>query len=379
MPEEREIRVFLASAGDVEEERHLFREVLATLSSRRGVRFTPLGWEDTLAVTGRRPQDVINGLVDQCDVFVAVFHRRWGQNAPEAVANTSYTEEEFERALRRLGATGSPEIFCFFKHIDLASLADPGEQLQKVLGLRRRLEESRQVLYRTFGTAADFVTELEAHLVAFAEDALPAPRTPGRRIHLPILEDRGPELDREHGLALLSQAKLAAEAGRVEEAAALFARLSQTSCNIQILDMTRLFFDQAGNSDAAQAVLERKLALLHDRRLAAHEYVAVLMFHGWLEELVAATLATVPEQTRETVRTTLTTAFTGSRFRELLIDSMAEHFSVGELLSLARFYRGEGRSVASKLGQYMGTAIPSIIAIMASENPELFSGQPSTG
>src|SRR5258705_5615405 len=33
--------------------------------------------------------------------------------------------------------------------------------------------------------------------------------------------------------------------------------------------------------------------------------------------------------------------FTG-RLRELLIDALADHFSVGEISALARFYRGEG-------------------------------------
>lgn len=47
-----------------------------------------------------------------------------GAAVRETVAATSYTEEEFERAKRRLAATGAPEIFCFFKQVDLASVAD---------------------------------------------------------------------------------------------------------------------------------------------------------------------------------------------------------------------------------------------------------------
>lgn len=95
MPDQREIRVFFASAGDVEEERYVFREALTSLSRRRGILYTPLGFEDALAATGRRPQEIINDLVDQCDVFVVAFHRQWGQNASDAVAYTAYTEEEF--------------------------------------------------------------------------------------------------------------------------------------------------------------------------------------------------------------------------------------------------------------------------------------------
>lgn len=367
MLQKREVRVFLASAGDVEEERRAFREVLGDLSSCSGNRYMPLGFEDAPAVTGRRSQDVINNLVDQCDVFVLVFHRRWGQGASDAVGYTAYTEEEFERALRRLGATGAPEIFCFFKHVDVASLADPGEQLQKVLQFRRRLEASHQLLYRTFSTVAEFRAELKTHLDAFSSGTLPTPRTPGRRIHVPILEDRGPEVDRAHDLALLREANLAAESGRIEEAAALFAGLSQTSRNVGVLDVAKRFFEEAGNPDAAQAVLERKLTLLHDRRLAASEYAAVLLSPGWLNDLIATTVASTPEALRPAVKANLEVMFTEPRFRERLIGSMSEHFSVGELLSLARFYRGEGATVAGKLGQYLGTAIPEILAIATSE------------
>jgi len=372
MSVKRTIRVFFASPGDVEEERRMFPEVMETLSNRSGYRFQPLGFENALASTKQRPQDIINGLVDQCDIFLAVFHRRWGQYSSDTVGYTGYTEEEFERANRRFADTGAPEIFCFFKHVDLSSLADPGEQLTKVLEFRRRLEESHQVLYRTFATVTQFMAELEKHLLAFANGELPTPRTTARRIHLPILADRQPETERSHDLAMMGQAQLAAKGGRLEEAAELFARLSQTSRNIEVLDITRQFFEQAGNADAAQAVLERKLTLLHDRRLAAHEYAAVVMSQHWLDDLVAAMLRQMPIEKHDAVEHAIRKLFTGTRFRELMIESMAKHFTVGELLSLARFYRGEGGTVAGKFGHYMGVAVPEIISLLSKENPELF-------
>jgi hypothetical protein len=369
---QRTIRVFFASPGDLEEERRVFAEVLRRLSDCSCHRFLPLGFENALAATGHRPQDIVNALVDECDVFLAVFHRRWGQYSPDTVTYTAYTEEEFERASRRLAKTGVPEIFCFFKHVDLSSLADPGEQLAKVFEFRRRLEESRQVLYRTFATVAQFASELERHLLAYAGGELPTPRTAQRRIHLPILADREPETERAHDLAMMHQACLVADSGRLEEAAVLFARISQTSRNIEVLDITRRFFDQAGNSDAAQSVLERKLTLLHDRRLAAHEYAAVLMSHQWLDDVVAGMLRQIPPENHKAAEHVIRKLFTGTRFRELMIESMAEHFTVGELLSLARFYRGEGATVAAKLGHYMGVAVPEINSLLAEENPDLF-------
>jgi hypothetical protein len=342
------------------------------LSERSAYTFELLGFEKALAATAHRPQDIINALVDRCDVFLTVFHRRWGQVPPDTVAYTSYTEEEFERAKQRLGATGSPEIFCFFKQLDLPSLADPGEQLSKVLEFRRRLEESHQVLYRTFTTAAQFAADLEKHLLAFAEGKLPTPRTPERRIHIPIVADQQPESQRSYDLAKVRQAIDAATNGRIEEAVTLMAGVSQTTRNIEILDIIREFFVSAGNPDAAQAVLEKKLTLLRDRRLAAQEYAAVFMAGPWLDDMVAGMLRYLPPERHAEAEQVIRKLFTGTRFRELMIESMAEYFPVGELLSLTRFYKGEGASITAKFGHYIGIVVPKINMILAAENPELF-------
>jgi hypothetical protein len=342
------------------------------MSQRSACTFELLGFESALGATARRPQDTINGFVNRCDVLLAVFHRRWGQASADTVAYTSYTEEEFELAKRRLGTTGAPEIFCFFKQVDLPSLADPGEQLAKVLEFRRRLEESHQVLYRTFTTAAQFAVALEEHLLAFAEGKLPSPRTPKRRIHIPIVADQQPESQRSYDLVKVQQAINAGDSGHVEEAAILMAGVSQTTRNIEILDMIREFFVAAGNPDAAEAVLEKKLTLLRDRRLAAHEYAAVLMAGSWLDDMVAGILTQLPPDSHAAAEQSIRKVFTETRFIELVIESLAEYFSVGELLSVSRFYKGEGASITAKFGRCMGIVVPKLTAILAAENPDLF-------
>lgn len=98
----REIRVFLASPGDLEIERQVFYEILPQLSLPLGVEFIPTGYELAPATVGERPQDLINRSVDACDVFVAVFHRRWGQGASDSVGSASYTGEYTKGASRLL-------------------------------------------------------------------------------------------------------------------------------------------------------------------------------------------------------------------------------------------------------------------------------------
>lgn len=64
MSDVRTIRVFSASPGDLAVERASFQQVLEELNAGFGdaldITFEPLGWEDTLASTGRRSQEVIN-------------------------------------------------------------------------------------------------------------------------------------------------------------------------------------------------------------------------------------------------------------------------------------------------------------------------------
>ncbi|MEN6369851.1 MAG: DUF4062 domain-containing protein [Thermotogota bacterium] len=349
------IGVFLASPGDVEEERHAFRDLLHELSGRTDYEFTPVGFEDLLASTGPRPQDSINALLDQCDVFLCVFHRRWGQTCADSVGYTAYTEEEFQRALRRFKQTGAPRIMCFFKQVGLSGLADPGEQLAKVLAFRRSLEESRQVTYRVFSSVREFQSQLEAHLLAIARGEEPALPEAARNIHVPI-PDQEPEREMSGELALADQAASAARNGHGEEAAALFARLSQTSRNIQVLDAARAFFVAFGNADAAQSLLERKLTLIHDRRLAAREYVSAFMSTRWVDDLAAGIQ---DEAMAESLRRQLS----GERFQEALIQYLAEYFTVGELVTLGRFYSGEGASISAKFGRYMA-ALPEFLAEM---------------
>ncbi|MGH8590398.1 MAG: DUF4062 domain-containing protein [Gammaproteobacteria bacterium] len=104
-PERRPVHVFIASPGDLAVERRAFKDVIDDLNAAfgddAGVRFVALGWEGTLAATGRRAQGVINQEIDRSDVFVLALHRRWGQEAPDAKPHSSYTEEEFHRAMDR--------------------------------------------------------------------------------------------------------------------------------------------------------------------------------------------------------------------------------------------------------------------------------------
>ena len=61
-----------------------------------------------------------------------------------------------------------------------------GPQLQKVLGFRRSLEETRQVLSHGFANEAEFKAEVDRHLRAFAKGELPLANSPRGKVLLPL-------------------------------------------------------------------------------------------------------------------------------------------------------------------------------------------------
>ena len=145
------LTVFLASPGDLQEERNITRVSVERankiLSRRVRWQIELLRWEDT-SPGYSRPQNLINRDVDSCDLFVGILWRRWGQNTGKY---SSGFEEEFIRARDRRRKTGKPEIWLFFKTIDEESVKDPGDQLKKVLKFKKEQTELKDLLFKEFG------------------------------------------------------------------------------------------------------------------------------------------------------------------------------------------------------------------------------------
>jgi hypothetical protein len=361
------VRVFFASPGDLPDEREAFLDTCRAFdTAHKDLRLIPLMWETLNASAGVRVQTRINELVDKADVVVLAMHRRWGQETLDASPQTSHTEEELQRAVKRLAQTGAPEIFCFFKQLDPAALADPGPQLRKVLDLKQTLEQSNHVLYRTFVTPDDFVRELETHLIGFVTASLPTPRNTPRHIHLPVLTDWRPNADEEFSISgLMKQAISAAQLGRLEDAASLFARIAQQTTDVKVLDLAQHFFEVRDERATAARILDKRLAITRDRVEAARLYAAV-MGATWVDELVRSASSQVPEEERDLFAAVMREIFESPEWNERMVADLAEHFTVWELRILERFYGREGRSIMTKFGRFMGDVVPQAVEFVTS-------------
>ncbi len=76
-------KVFIASPGDIETEREIVRKVCGELSKnplykkKLGIVLDAVGWEEVFPQAGRS-QKIINRLVKDCDLFICIFHKRFG-------------------------------------------------------------------------------------------------------------------------------------------------------------------------------------------------------------------------------------------------------------------------------------------------------------
>ncbi len=161
----RVVKIFLASPGDLAEERARTREVVDEVNRSLGreldLHIDLLGWEDTLPGIGR-PQELINADVDTCHIFLGLLWKRWG--TPTGGRYTSGFEEEFDRAKTRRTTTGKPDIWLAFRIVDRATVEDPGEQLQKVIAFRQALVGSRELLFKEFANPESWGRMLRAWL-----------------------------------------------------------------------------------------------------------------------------------------------------------------------------------------------------------------------
>ena len=286
----RKINVFLASPGDLSNERECFRQTIRELNAgfgdRANVQFIPKGWEDCLSNYGRRSQSVINELIDECEIFILAMHKRWGQEAIDAYPSDSYTEEEFQRAQVIYDSNKTPRIFVFFKNIELSLLSNPDPQLDKVLTFRKHLEETKKVIYRYFNDETSFKHEVEEHLKAYDKGELPDVCVDNDTPIFPIkiLETLNKEkirtaqaiteainakdaqmltqLEKEMlELEMAEDAAFFSKEGKIEFARQKFAKLTLDTKNKNILYLGYEFYYRTSDFKAAEQVMNRALKL----------------------------------------------------------------------------------------------------------------------
>lgn len=153
------IRVFLASPGDLDNERQLARSLIdqhnEAYAEALGYHVELVGWEDTVSVFGR-PQETINKDLDTCELFIGMLWKKWGTPPDKEGKFSSGFEEEFTISIERRKKENTPEINLLFKDVDQEFLKDPGSDLKKVLKFKDELINNKNVLFTNFHDDTEF-------------------------------------------------------------------------------------------------------------------------------------------------------------------------------------------------------------------------------
>jgi hypothetical protein len=135
------LRVFVASPGDVLEERKAVGEIVedvnVILSDHFPIKYEVAKWENAIPGMGR-PQEVINRQlgIDQCNLFIGILWCRFGTPSggtrPDNTKYDSGTQEEFELAYRSWKKKKSPHLMIFRCVKRIPPKMWDSEQMEKV-------------------------------------------------------------------------------------------------------------------------------------------------------------------------------------------------------------------------------------------------------
>ena len=173
----RVLRVVVASPSDVQTERDLVPVVIEginrSLGADRGVRLEAIRWE-TDAYPGLHP-DGPQGLIDpilkieDCDVLVGIFWKRFGTSTREG---TTGTEHEFQTAYKAWKNQSRPQVMVYFNQEPYAPQSrEEIDQWGKVLDFREAFP--KEGLWWPYRGTSEFEKLLREHLSNFLRLSFP--------------------------------------------------------------------------------------------------------------------------------------------------------------------------------------------------------------
>lgn len=189
------LTIFLASPGDVVEERNRLEDAIAdwnrTWARNLGIRLELLRWEqDAYPDVGDDAQDVINQQLPQdYDLFVGLMWSRFGTPTTRAGSGTA---EEFERALARSKASPRDvSILFYFKDTPIPpSKLDPA-QLQRLHEFKESLKREG-VLHWDFSDSEQFEKLVSMHITKHVQKWRLRQQTTTRELNSPVLVAESP-------------------------------------------------------------------------------------------------------------------------------------------------------------------------------------------
>ena len=218
MTEAPPIRIFLATPGDLADERSAMQACVREHNERRSDPsdqiFEIVGWE-MVRGTARRPQDAINDLIASCHFMIVLFKASWGSEPGSPWGYTSGTEEELFTGLLDLGLTDRPMIDVW---VGFMKAASPDERINS---LKQQFSDRHEMMYESLADMRELKDKFSERLLAWAQSG-----TGKVTRHIDLLPSSGRDVLRAanlrvKGTMLVSLGQVDAGRDKLKEAAAI--------------------------------------------------------------------------------------------------------------------------------------------------------------
>lgn len=182
------LQVFIASPGDVQEERDVICQVLQDWNDRHadeyGYVLQPRRWEKhSTPELGGRPQAILNRqIVDSCDILIGIFWTKLGTPTGES---ESGTVEEIERA-----ANLSKPVMLYFSGVRIEPDRLDGVEFARLKAFRAQMQT--RGLYDSYRSVEEFRDKVTRHIhshVRRIRDGVPITLAPVA----PLAETQAPQ------------------------------------------------------------------------------------------------------------------------------------------------------------------------------------------
>ena len=243
------LRIFLASPGDLEDERAAVRACVEEHKARRrgqgNVTYEVIGW-DRVRGTARRAQEAIDELIAESHFMIVLFKRAWGSEPGSPWGYTSGTEEELFTGLLELGQPEQPMRDVWVGFIDAAN---PDQQ---IIELRQQIVDRHSVMFESITDLRDLKAKLADRLESW--ETLAGSKIPR---HIDLMPSSGNDVLRAanlriRGEKLVELGQPVAGQAALEEAADLGGPVEQ----LAYARFLRRHGDLVGAADSTQKAIE---------------------------------------------------------------------------------------------------------------------------
>lgn len=180
------LRIFLASPGDLADERAAVRACVAERNALReassNVTYEIVEW-DQVRGTARRPQEAINELVAESHFMVVLFKSEWGSSPGSPWGYTSGTEEELFTGLLDLGQPQQP-----MRDVWVGFVAGPSPN-ERIDALRQQMIDHHPMMFESIPDIRELKRRLSDRLESW--EALAGSKIPR---HVDLLPSSGKDV-----------------------------------------------------------------------------------------------------------------------------------------------------------------------------------------